>query len=203
MTPTLTRRIALLGMASVLGGCSAVSALNSAAKTLDTYDLMPAVGAKTGRRSGATLLIARPEASSALGTDRIMIKPDAQSITYLPNARWSDELPLVVQSLLVRSISGTGRIGYVGRSDGGPVPTTALLVRLDAFDVAVLDQGFEVRVDIALTLLDDKAQTVIASRGFAQNAAVAQDDPASIVAGFQRILDVLLPAMADWAVARA
>lgn len=202
-TNTLTRRIALLGMASALGGCSAVSALNSAAKSLDTYDLMPAAGARTGRRSGATLLIASPEASGAIASDRIMIKPDAQSITYLPNARWSDELPLVVQSLLIRSISGTGRIGYVGRSDGGPVPDTALLVRLDAFQVVKTDLQFEAIVEIALTLIDDKDQTVIATRDFAQKAIVVDDSPANLVAGFQRVLDVLLPAMADWVLERA
>ena len=203
-TLTLTRRTALLGMVSTLGGCSALSALNSAATALDTYDLLPVAGSKTGRRSGSTLLVARPEASGAIATDRIMIKPDTQSITYLPDARWSDELPLVVQSLLIRSISGTGRIAYVGRSDGGPVPDTALLVRIDAFQVAVLaDKRFEVTVDIGLTLLSDKDQRVIATRSFAQTAQASESTPATIVAAFQRVLDITLPAIADWVVARA
>ena len=98
MTPkTLSRRVALLGGISALGGCSAVSALNSAAQPLDTYDLLPANGSQTGRRTSRTMLVARPEASAAIATDRIMIMPGAASITYLPDARWSDELPLVLQ----------------------------------------------------------------------------------------------------------
>ncbi len=202
-TTTLTRRIALLGAISSLGGCSAVSALNSAAQPLDTYDLSPAAGAKTGRRTSHTLLIARPEAPAAIATDRIMVKPGPVSITYLPDARWSDEAPLVVQSLLIRSISATGRIGYVGRSDGGPVPDTALLVRMDAFQVGVLPDGaFSVEVDIALTVLSDRDQRVIATRSFAQTAAAANDSPESIVAAFQAVLDKLLPAMANWVVQR-
>jgi cholesterol transport system auxiliary component len=200
----LTRRAALMAMACTLGGCSAVSALNSASQALDTYDLLPVAGSQTGRRSGATLLVARPSASGAIATDRIMVKPDALSITYLPDARWSDELPLVVQSLLIRSISGTGRMAYVGRSEGGPVPDRALLVRLDAFQVArTADGRFEVAVDIALTLLNDRDQRVIATRSFAQSALAVDDAAVSIVATFQRVLDVLLPAMSDWVVQRS
>ncbi|MEW9921539.1 ABC-type transport auxiliary lipoprotein family protein [Marimonas sp. MJW-29] len=206
MTQTikLTRRLALLGAASALGGCSAVAALNSAAQPLDTYDLAPAAGAAGGRRSSRTLLVALPEASAAIATDRIMVKPDAASITYLPDARWSDELPAVFQSLLVRSISGTGRLGYVGRSEGGPIANTALLVRMDAFEVQVRGAGgFEAVVDLALTLLDDRSQRVIATRAFARTAPVADDTPTAIVGGFQSILDVVLPEMADWVVARS
>lgn len=200
----LTRRATLLGGACVLAGCNAITALNSASQPLDTYDLSPAPGASGGRRSGRTLLVARPEASAAIATDRIMVKPDATSITYLPDARWTDELPAVFQTLLVRSISGTGRLGYVGNSEGGPVPDTALLVRMDAFEVQVMGEGaFLASVDVALTLLNDKSQRVIGTRSFAQTAPATDDSPKAIVTAFQSLLDQMLPAMTDWVVARA
>ncbi len=201
---TMTRRAALAGAVSALSACSAVSALNSASEPIDTYDLMPASGAKGGRRTARTLLVARPDAPAAMAIDRIMVKPDAASITYLPDARWSDDAPLVLQSLLIRSISGTGRIGYVGRSEGGPVPDTALLVRMDAFQVNVLPDGaLSVEIDIALTLLSDRDQRVIATRSFTRSAAAVDDSAAAVVGAFQNVLDDLLPTMADWAVARA
>ena len=200
----LTRRAVILGCVAALPGCSAVSALNSAAQPLDTYDLAPVSGARRGRRTARTLLVARPDAPAALASDRIMVKPDPVAITYLPEARWADDLPLVVQSLLIRSISGTDRVGYVGRSEGGPVPDTALLVRIDAFHVNVLPAGgFEVAINIALTAMDDREQRVIANRGFAQTVAAADDSPATLVAATQRMLNTLLPEMADWAVANA
>ena len=130
--PILTRRIALLGAACALGGCSTLTSLNAASKPLNTYDLRPATGSKRGGRTSRTLLVAKPQASAALTTDRILIKPEPASITYLPDARWSDEVPAIVQSLLIRSISETGRIAYVGPSNAGPVPDKALLVRIDA-----------------------------------------------------------------------
>lgn len=201
---TLTRRALFFGGASLLGGCSAISALDAAATPLDTYDLGPASGTQTGPRTAATLLVARPEAAAPIATDRLMIRPTPAAVTYLPDARWSDDLPVVVQSLLIRSIAATGRIGYVGKTDGGPVPDTVLLVRIDAFEVEVAGpETYIARIDITLTAIDDRSQTVKASRSFAQSAGVSDTMPATIVAGFQRVVDVLAPAMADWAAARA
>ncbi|SEN55727.1 cholesterol transport system auxiliary component [Loktanella fryxellensis] len=205
MTHTiLTRRMALLGGVALLGGCSALSALDAAAVPLDTYDLQPTPGATTGPRSAATLLVTLPEAAAPLSTDRLMIRPQPASITYLPDARWSDTLPIVIQSILIRSIAGTGRVGFVGRTDGGPVPDRVLLVRIDRFEVAVTaPDTFTAQVDITLTAIDDRTQAVIGGRTFAQMARATDASPAAVVAAFQRTMDVLTPAMADWAVGTA
>ncbi|MCX8226444.1 MAG: ABC-type transport auxiliary lipoprotein family protein [Sulfitobacter sp.] len=199
----LTRRGALLGALCALSGCSAITSINAATKPLNTYDLRPAAGSKKGRRTSRTLLVARPQASAALTTDRMMIKPDAASITYLPDARWSDEIPAMVQSLLIRSISETGRVAYVGRSDAGPIPDNALLVRIDGFEViALADDIFEVQVDFDLTIINDKDQRVVGSRRFSQSQQIASDNPKEIVATFQTVLNELLPEMTNWTIGR-
>lgn len=201
--PDLTRRTALMGAVLSLSGCSAITSLNAASKPLDTYDLSPTTSARRGNTSARTLLVALPQATAALGSDRIMIKPDAASITYLPNARWSDELPAVIQNLLIRSISATGRIAYVGAVGAGPVPDKALLVRIDAFDVAVLPDGtFEATTDLNLTLINDQDQRVVASRKFAQSTKIENDSPAVIVSAFQNLMDDILPKMTDWTIQR-
>lgn len=197
----MTRRTILIGTICSLGGCGTLSTLSDASVPLDTYDLQPAAGSSSGGRKSRTLLVARPQASAALATDRIMIKPDPAAIAYLPDARWSDELLAMLQTLLIRSISETGRIAYVGRSDAGPVPDKALLVRIDGFEVAALAVGaFEARVEIDLTMINDRDQRVTASRRFAQVEAIATDQTRDIVAAFQTIMDALLPQMVDWAV---
>lgn len=201
MMTQLTRRAAVLSAICSLGGCSAISSLNAASEPLDTYDLRPVAGPKSGRRTTRTLLVAKPQASAPLTSDRILVKPDAVSITYLPDARWSDELPDLVQSVLVQSISGTGRLGYVGRSDAGPIPDKAMLVRIDAFEVAALQDGtFEARVVMDLTIINDSDQRVVGSRQFSQTRAVSSDTPQQIVIVFQEILNDLLPDISDWSI---
>jgi len=198
-----TRRILLLGSFATLGGCNALSALSSAAAVLDTYDLTPVPGSARGARRDRTVLVARPQATAALTSDRILIKPDAATITYLPDARWSDEVPAVLQSLLIRSIAGTGRIAYVGRSDAGPIPDKALLTRIDAFEVNVSGEGMlEAVVDFELTLVNDSDQRIAGTRQFSGTTPAASDAPADIIAAFQTILDDLLPQIADWVIAQ-
>lgn len=198
---TMTRRFAILGAAASLGGCSALSALNTPARNI--YDLLPASGSASGRRSGRTLVVARPDAAAAIAGDRIMIKPAPQAVTYLGESRWSDELPELIQSLLVRSIAGTGRIAYVGGGDGGPVPDLALLTRIDGFQAELVGDQVRVVLDMTLTLLRDADQQVIASRIW-RHAAPSQDDGApAIAAALQTVLNAVLPQMADWVVASA
>ena len=197
----LTRRAMLLGPAFTLAGCGAITSLNDASRPLDTYLLSPAVGATSGRRTSRTIAVARPDASAAIATDRIMVKSGVASISYLPDARWSDELPAVVQSLLIRSISGTGRIGYVGKSEGGPVPDVALLVRIDAFEVVANGDGtLKAVMDMTLTVMTDRTQAVIATRGFTQSAVVADDSADTITIAFQSMLDELLPEISNWVI---
>lgn len=197
----LTRRTLLLGTICGLSGCGTLTSLSAASEPLDTYDLRPVPGSTRGGRKSRTLLVAKPQASAALATDRIMIKPDAAAITYLPDARWSDETPAMLQALLIRSISETGRVAYVGRADAGPVPDKALLVRLDAFEVVVLRGGMlEVHVEIDLTMVNDRDQKVVASQRFAKKEAIVTDQTRDIVTAFQTVMDALLPQMSDWAV---
>jgi len=195
----LTRRSACLGAFASLSGCNALSALNTAALPMDTFDLRPAPGSQKGPRNAAKLLVARPEASAALATDRIMVRSEGAQITYLPEARWVDEAPIVLQGLLVRSIAASGRIGYVGPSEGGPVPDRALLARMDAFEVTIEPGGgVLVMVDLSLTVLNDRDQQVLGIRNFVQAAVARNDSPSAIAAAFQAALDELLPEAADW-----
>ncbi|WP_299844627.1 ABC-type transport auxiliary lipoprotein family protein [uncultured Jannaschia sp.] len=198
---TLTRRAALLGIAASLGGCSALSSLNAAATPLATFDLLPVPGPASGPQSGRTILVARPGTPAAITTDRIVIKPNPLSIAYLPEGRWPEELPSVLQSLLVRSISGTGRVAYVGPVEGGPVPDIVLLSRVDAFQAETAAAGVEVVVDLEMTLLNDRDQRVIASRGFERRVRASGDVATAVVPAFQAALDAVLPEIADWVVA--
>jgi len=200
----LSRRAMLFGAVSLLGGCSAVTSLNNAARTLDTYLLTPLPGSTSGRRISRTIAVAMPDAPAAIATDRIMIKSGVASISYLPDARWSDELPAVLQSLLIRSISGTGRIGYIGKSEGGPVPDVVVLSRIDGFEVVAKEDGtFESLADLTLTVMTDRTQSVIGTRSFARSAVVADDSAETITTAFQAILDGLLPLMSDWVLANS
>jgi cholesterol transport system auxiliary component len=178
---TLTRRFFVLG-ALGLPGCTALSSLNDAALPRDTYELQPVSVATDRGRSSRTLLVLEPTAPAAIATDRILIKQDPLSVTYLPDARWSDEVPQMVQSILIQSLAASGGLGFVGLQGAGPVPDTVLLTRIDAFGVA---------------------QRVLGTQRFAGAAPVGNDQADTIACAFQRLLDGLLPDAVAWVLARA
>ncbi|CTQ50339.1 ABC-type transport auxiliary lipoprotein family protein [Jannaschia donghaensis] len=194
----LTRRAVALGLIGTLPGCATLTALNGA-PALPTYDLAPVAGT-TGPRRSLTLVVARPEAPAAIDIDRILIKPNPLAIAYLADAKWADAVPALVQSVVIRSIAGAGRLAHVGSVENGPVPDLALLLRIDAFqaepgaDTAIVP----IRIAMSASLIRDRDQRLMASRDFIGSAIAATDDPGAIVPGFQRAMDGILPRLADW-----
>ncbi|MEJ8561974.1 ABC-type transport auxiliary lipoprotein family protein [Yoonia sp. GPGPB17] len=199
----LTRRMFTLGIFA-LPGCTAISSLNEAAQPRDTFALQPINIAAEGRRSARSLLVLEPTASAAIDTDRILIRRDPLSVTYLPDARWADGAPQMLQSILVQSLAATGRIGFVGVQGAGPIPDTVLLTRIDDFGVDRQADGlFVVRIACELTLLRDRDQRVIDTRRFAQSGNVSDDAASTIAQGFQTQLDALLSDAVPWVLMRA
>ena len=108
---TLLRAILLVAALTGLGGCSAISALSDASVPLDVYDLRAPddIPATRGAPLPLTVTIETPTTGGALQTDRIMIRPDPFQAQYLPEVRWSEETPQLVQTLMVRSLEFDGR----------------------------------------------------------------------------------------------
>ena len=199
---TLTRRTFALSMLS-LSGCTAINSLNNAALPRDTYQLQPVAVPPQGRRSSRSLMVVLPTAPAAISSDRIMIRQDPLSVMYLPEARWSADVPQMMQSVLIQTLAGTERLGYVGAQGAGPIPDVVLLTRIDAFDVTAQDGGtFSVRISCDLTVLRDRDQRVLGTQRFSQAQVLNNDRTETIVAAFQNLLDVLLPAAATWILAR-
>lgn len=199
---TMTRRSFTLAMLG-LPGCTALGALNDAAVPRDTYALQPVSITGQGRRSSRTLLVLEPTAPAAIAIDRILIRQDPLSVTYLPDERWADTVPKMLQSILIQSLASSGQIGFVGAQGAGPVPDAVLLTRIDDFAVnQQADQSFEVRVSFELTVLRDRDQRVLGTRRFATALPIADDQARTITRAFQQALEMLLPQALPWVLAR-
>lgn len=199
--PHLTRRTVLLSLAA-LPSCATIGALNDAATPRDTFALQPLDLTGGGRRTPQTLLVVEPSAPAALATDRILIKPNALSVTYLPAARWADTLPLMMSSVLIQTLSGTGRIGFVGAQGEGPIPDVVLLTRIDRFGVDVgVDGTLTARIALHMTVLRDQDQRILATRRFSAQQSPVSDQPDVVVRSFQTALDSILPEISNWVIA--
>jgi cholesterol transport system auxiliary component len=205
MTFPLPRRIFLLsGLATFgLGGCSAISALGDATTPLDAYDLAldPALGPRaSGGALARSLVVELPEVAGALDTDRILIRPNPLQAQYLPEARWTDPAPQLVQRLLVRNIEDSGALRYVGTRPLGAAGDFALISRLTDFqaEVGVVDI-VTIRLRLSARLVRETDASVIASRVFEATAVAPSTDPLTLVQAFNIAAAILIPQTSRWA----
>lgn len=204
VTPRALQRRPVLALlaAAALSGCSALGSLQTAATPLDTYELRP-LPAAAGRAGRARLEVATPTATEALAGDRIVVKPTPLEIASLPGARWVDPATEHVQLLLVRSLANTGRFALVTGSGAGPAADMVLLTDLAAFQVEMAEGRDTVRISMAMTLLNDAEDRVIASRVFTSTAPVADMAPAAVTAAFDAAMTHELGEITAWVLRHA
>lgn len=199
-------RAALLVAALALPGCSALSALSDASVPLDVFDLRaPADPAQATRALPLSVTVELPTTGGALQTDRILIRPDPLQAQYLPNVRWSETVPVLVQTLMVRALEDTGAFRYVARTPLGGTSDIAILTEITDFQAEstgdITDEARPVTIRLRMTsrLVRERDAQITASRSFTATAQSATDDAASVVAAFDRASQELLNAFAAWA----
>lgn len=195
------RRFTLLGLAlSILGSCGILSAVDEAAVPLDAYTLGP-LAMTDLPPGGPHLVVEVPYSSGALATDRILIKPNPLQATYLPDGRWIDPAPVLMQSLLVNSLQNTVRFSRVGRDGAGLLPDFTLVTDLTAFQV---DQGTPqvVHVGLALTIIRESDRSILATRRFDHTEAATSDVTPALILAFDVAVTRLLGDAVGWVAAQ-
>lgn len=185
---------------SLLVGCGAISSLSKAGEELDAFTLSPVRAAEAAAGGSQHLIVELPGASGALATDRILIKPVPYQAQYLPDGRWTEPAPALVQTLLVASFQNLGGFRLVGRAANGLTPDYTLMTELQDFQAEPLGPapaGYTVRVTLMMTLIRESDRSIVASRRFSATETVADTD--GLVAGFDRALQVVMRQVVAWA----
>jgi cholesterol transport system auxiliary component len=197
-------RAVLLALAlGVPAGCGAVRSLNTAAESLDVYELTPTSQASGGARSGRSLAIETPSAPAAIATERILVKPNPLAVTYLGGARWVEPAPAHVQSLLARSLAGSGRVGMVSTTATGPLPDYDLVTSIEDFQAEITpgaEPGVEVVIAMTMTLVRDIDARPVGARRFEARVAANSDAPTDIVSAFNQAMSAVLREATGWTI---
>lgn len=195
----LARAGFLLLALAASSGCAAVSALSGASQPLDAYALTP-VQATGGARGTRHIVVEIPTSSGAIATDRILVKPNPLQAAYLPNGRWVDPAPVMLQTLLVQSLQSSGAFRLVSRAPAGLFPDYTLLTEMRAFQAEPLPDGdYRVRVALTLTLIRESDGAVIAGRSIERTATAANDAPLTLAAAFDAATGAALREAVAWA----
>ncbi|WP_424974129.1 ABC-type transport auxiliary lipoprotein family protein [Dinoroseobacter sp. S124A] len=189
-----------LGLALALSGCSAITAISDASKTLEVYELRAPEIQPAGRSFGLDVVIEEPTTSGALQTDRIMIRPDPLQAQYLPGVRWSETTPVMLQTLMLRSLEQSQALRYVGRTPLGISGDVAVLTELVDFQAEVAPDGETGTVELRLIsrVVRESDIRILGTRTFAARAILPSVEEAAVIAGFDQAASQLLSEHAAW-----
>lgn len=207
--PPLSRTLraaSLLAALSLIGGCSTLGALGSASSPLDVYDLRAPENAPVaaGGPLARDVIVELPTTSGVLETDRIMIRPDALQAQYLPDVRWGDEVPVMVQTLMLRALENTGGLRYVGRRPLGGSGDFAIVSEIVDFQAETADgqDGATVQLRVTSRIVRESDVQIIATRRFVATAQSPTDRTEDILRAFNAASDQLLVEFSDWVMGR-
>ncbi|MDO5630708.1 MAG: ABC-type transport auxiliary lipoprotein family protein [Paracoccus sp. (in: a-proteobacteria)] len=197
MKPLFAALIALM----TIPGCGALSALQGE-PARDVFDLRPPVDGprQCSARNRVELVIEEPKSGGDLNTERIMIRPNPLQVQYLPDARWSDTVPTMVQTLLVRTLGAYDVFSHVGRAPLGMSGDVALLTEISDFNAVTGDGGTRILMRIDAQLVQEMGATVIARRQFRADVPVTSTTTAQLIPAFDAASQQVLSEISAWAV---
>lgn len=200
--PRALRRAAALAALCLAAGCSAISAVGNATTTLEVYTLRAPQAAAVARNPAPIdLIVELPTTSGALDSDRIMIRPSPLQAQYLPDVRWGETVPVMVQGLMLRSLEDTQAFRYVGREPIGPGGDYALLTEVTDFQAEVAGEGAVVTLRMTVRLVREEDIAIVAGRTFTATAATTSTTAPALVEGFDRASREIMGEVAGWTLA--
>jgi cholesterol transport system auxiliary component len=185
----LTVAAALSG-ALALAGCAGPAALT-------TFTLSAPEQPVTGpMRLPGLLLIAQPTAIQLLSTDRIVVRDQGGSLSYLPGVQWADQLPALIQSRMVATFENTSRLGSVSRPGDRVTPDFQLNVEIRRFEIdATTGQAV---VELSVRAVNEATGQIAQARVFRAGVPIAAIDGGSAVAGLDLALSEVMLEIVRW-----
>ena len=207
MTRPVTRALLLLALVLplALGGCAAVTAIGDATEALEIYELTAPedLPVRAGAPLNREVIIEVPSTSGALDTDRIMVRPAPLQAQYLPDIRWSEDAPVMLQTLMLRALDQTAAFQYVGRRPLGSGGDFAIVTELVDFQAVLAAEGAAPVVEVRMVsrIVRENGVQIVASRTFAATQAAASLDDLAIAAAFDAAAGRVISEFTLWTLA--
>ncbi|WP_041535995.1 ABC-type transport auxiliary lipoprotein family protein [Parvibaculum lavamentivorans] len=199
----LTRLAALVLVLAPLGACALADVASGPAPSLYVLTAPTPALPGTAMAANTQLSVREFQAPSAIDTGRIVFQPSPNEIKYYAGARWSDRAPRMIASLLVETLTNTGRFPAILGPETQARTDLALTGDIRAFsafrDGAGLGEGAtKVRVAFFVRLVRARGGVVLAGREFTAEAASASGRMDDIVAAYNAALDTALSDITAW-----
>jgi cholesterol transport system auxiliary component len=197
-----TRRGILLGGAALtLAGCGGGGLIGPPSPAPQIYVLHPEFGLIADAPTvGWQLVVASPVAPASFDTDRITLERAPNIMDYYAHSQWPDQLPVMVQSLLVEAFEKSGKIRAVGRETDSIRADYILETEIRDFEAfyAVADTPPNIRVNITAKLLAALSHELVGTTQSVRQAQAAANDMTNITAAFAQAAGAAIGEIVAW-----
>jgi cholesterol transport system auxiliary component len=195
-----SRRWLLGAVTLAVTGCASLLGLGSAPH-LYRVTLKSTFPANLPHPSGQ-LLVDVPFAPAGLDTARIALSRSAVSIDYFADSEWIDQVPLMVQTVLIDSFERSKAITAIDRESVGLRADLILKTDIRHFEALYDSRGGppEVWVAISARLVDPSGRDVVAHASFERRKQAQGTDIAQIVLAFDEALGGVMEDIVLWTI---
>jgi len=144
------------------------------------------------------LVIEEPTSVRALGSNRILVKPSPQKITYYKGAAWSDRLPSLVQVRMIQAFQNAGLVKAVGTRADRLDADLELATQLNAFQIEMEGGAATAYVNLYVKAVDGQRGRMVASRGFERRIPVEGRNAPAMVAALDQAFDSTMRDIVPW-----
>jgi phospholipid/cholesterol/gamma-HCH transport system substrate-binding protein len=163
------------------------------------FNLAAATGFPAPPEKTPDWLLVVPEPTTLMGfnVDKILLQPAEGESVQVPNARWGDNLPILVQASLVESFENAGYARSISRSRDGITYDYQLLVDIRSFQISTAAEPTAAEIDFMAKLVDKDGKIIDASI-FQGTAPVSGSDAAAYVKALDEVFAKLMTGLVEW-----
>jgi cholesterol transport system auxiliary component len=145
-----------------------------------------------------SLQVQRPVADQMRDSERLLVRRTPSRLQVYPGAAWLDSVPEMLQSMMIRTLTDSGRFDGIGRG-GGLRARYRLVTEIRAFE-AVDDGSANLGVELVVqsSLVHQRSSRQVANHTFRHFASSRGKDIGPLIETWEGVLNEFLLDLAAW-----
>jgi phospholipid/cholesterol/gamma-HCH transport system substrate-binding protein len=183
----------------ILAGLERMTGGGKSQAEIPIYDLVAATTFPPAPERAPSWLLVVPEPTTLMGfnTDKILLQLSGGESVPVANARWGDNLPILVQAKVIQSFENAGYTKSISRTRDGVTGDYQLLIDIRSFQISTASEPATAEIDFVAKLVDKDGKIINAST-FQRNASVKGADSQAYVNAIDGVFAKLASDLVAW-----
>jgi phospholipid/cholesterol/gamma-HCH transport system substrate-binding protein len=182
----------------ILAGLERMTGGGTSQAEIPVYDLVAASTVPPPPAEAPSWLLVVPEPTTLMGfnTDKILLQPATGESVPVPNAKWSDNLPVLFQEKVIQSFENAGYARSVSRTREGVTGDYQLLIDIRRFHVSTSLEPMA-EIDFVAKILGQDGK-IIGAQSFQASSPAKGTDALAYVAALDEASGKVLSELLAW-----